>query len=177
VPQGDWAIDEENTMTDEQTIDFKIPDPPRGIKAIPWRLPIWLYRLKLGWLLGHRALLLTHIGRISGQARTAMLEVVHYAKDSNTYYVASGFGEKSQWYQNLMKTPEVTIQVGNKHFPVTAEHLPVNEAERIFGIYQEKHPNAIKNLSRLVGYKLGDSSEEIRTFMHAIPIIAFHPKS
>ena len=42
-------------MTNDHADDLKIPDPPRGIKAIPWRLPIWIYRLHLGWLLGHRA--------------------------------------------------------------------------------------------------------------------------
>ena len=28
---------------------MKFPDPPRGYKPIPWRLPIWFYRLGLGW--------------------------------------------------------------------------------------------------------------------------------
>lgn len=163
-------------MKEEQTIAFKIPDPPKGNKAILWRLPIWFYRLKLGWLLGHRMLLLTHVGRVSGKPRNAVLEVVHYDKENNTHYVASGFGEKSQWFQNIMKTPNVTIQVGNQIIPVTAERLPVDEAENIFAIYQQKHPNAIKNLSKLVGYELGDSEEDIRAFMHSIPMIAFHPK-
>ena len=163
-------------MKDEQIVDFKIPDPPQGFKAKLWRLPIWLYRLKLGGLMGHRALLLNHIGRVSGKPRTAMLEVVHYEPKTNTHYVASGFGEKSQWFQNIMKTPDVNIQVGNQKIPVTAERLPIDEAEKIFEIYQQKHPNAIKNLSKLVGYELGDSEEEIRAFMHSIPIIAFHPR-
>lgn len=162
-------------MNNEHPVEFKIPDPPRGIKAIPWRLPIWLYRLKLGGLMGHRALLLTHTGRISGQPRTAMLEVVHYDPETNTHYVASGFGEKSQWYQNIMKTPAVTIQVGNKHIPATAKRLPVNEALKIFEIYETKHPNAIKNLSKLVGYEIGDSEEEMQAFRQSIPIIAFYP--
>jgi hypothetical protein len=36
--------------------------PPRGLARLAFRLPIWLYRLRLGWLLGDRFLLLTHIG-------------------------------------------------------------------------------------------------------------------
>jgi deazaflavin-dependent oxidoreductase (nitroreductase family) len=163
-------------MKDEQTVNFKIPEPPRGFKAKLWRFPIWLYRLKLGWLLGHRMLLLTHIGRVSGKPRNAVLEVVHYDKEQNTHYIASGFGEKSQWFQNIMKTPNVNIQVGNQEIPVTAERLPAEEAEKVFEIYQQKHPNAIKNLSKLVGYELGDSEEGIRAFIHVIPIIAFHPR-
>jgi deazaflavin-dependent oxidoreductase (nitroreductase family) len=162
-------------MTDKKAGDFKFPDPPQGYKAILWRLPIWLYRLKLGWLMGHRALLLNHTGRVSGQPRTAMLEVVHFEPETNTHYVASGFGEKSQWYRNIMKTPEVTIQIGNTKIPATAKRLPLNEAEKIFEIYQTKHPNAIKNLSKLVGYEIGDSEKELRAFRHSIPIIAFYP--
>jgi deazaflavin-dependent oxidoreductase (nitroreductase family) len=163
-------------MMDEKAVDFKIPDPPKGFKAILWRLPIWLYRLKLGGLLGHRILLLTHIGRVSGQTRMAVLEVVYYHKESNTHYVASGFGEKSQWYQNILKTPDVTIQVGSKQISALAKRLPVDEAEKIFELYQTKHPNAIKNLSKLVGYEIGDSEDEMRAFRHSIPIIAFYPK-
>lgn len=30
--------------------------PPRGFQRLLWRAPIWLYRLGLGWLLGHRFL-------------------------------------------------------------------------------------------------------------------------
>ena len=34
---------------------------------------------------------------------------------NDTYIIASGFdGEKAQWFQNLMKTPDVTIQVGRR---------------------------------------------------------------
>jgi hypothetical protein len=42
---------------------------PHGLTRLAFRLPIWLYRLRLGWLLGDRLLLLTHIGRTSGQRR------------------------------------------------------------------------------------------------------------
>jgi hypothetical protein len=48
---------------------------PRGM--LRWlRMPIWLYRLRLGWLLGNRFLMLTHIVRKSGQPPQSVLEVV-----------------------------------------------------------------------------------------------------
>ena len=40
------------------------------------RAPIWLYRARLGFVMGHRMLLLEHIGRKSGARRYAVLEVV-----------------------------------------------------------------------------------------------------
>jgi len=163
-------------MTDARSTDQQIPDPPRGLKAIPWRLPIWIYRLHLGWLVGHRALLLTHKGRVSGKDRTAMLEVIKYDKATNTHYVASGFGKKSDWYQNISKTPDVVIQVGSKKFPVQAVSLPADEARNVFLEYTSEHPNAIKNLARLVGYDIGDTEEEMVEFLQLIPVVSFRPK-
>ena len=162
-------------MINDHADDLKIPDPPRGIKAIPWRLPIWIFRLHLGWLLGHRALLLTHKGRISGKERTAMLEVIKYVEATNTHYVASGFGEKSDWYQNISKNPDVMIQVGSKKFLAQAEILPSDEAREVFLEYTHDHPNAIKNLARLVGYEIGDTEEEIMAFLALIPVVVFQP--
>ena len=49
---------------------------PSGTLRLVFRLPIYLYRLNLGWLLGHRGLLLTHQGRKSGLLRETVLEVI-----------------------------------------------------------------------------------------------------
>jgi deazaflavin-dependent oxidoreductase (nitroreductase family) len=163
-------------MTDKRVADLKIPDPPRGLKAIPWRLPIWFYRLKLGWLMGHRFVLLTHTGRVSGKPRQAILEVIRYDKDTKTPYVASGFGDKSQWFKNITHTSKVHIQIGSKRFPAIAKRLPEEEAVEVFKAYHGKHPNAIKNLSKMVGYKIGDSEEEIIDFLRLLPVIAFRPQ-
>jgi hypothetical protein len=55
-----------------------LPPRPRGLVRIAVRLPILLYWLGLGWLLGHRFLLLTHRGRVSGQVRHTVLEVIRH---------------------------------------------------------------------------------------------------
>jgi deazaflavin-dependent oxidoreductase (nitroreductase family) len=164
-------------MNNNQDAKHKIPDPPRGIKAIPWRLPIWIYRLHLGWLLGHRMLLLTHKGRVSGKERTAVLEVIKYEKSTNTHFVASGFGEKSDWFQNISKTPDVTIQVASTKIPAHAACLTSDEAKNVFLEYNQKHPHAIKNLAKLVGYDIGSTQEEMLAFLALIPVVAFHPKT
>ena len=64
-----------------------------------WRLPILFYKAHLGWLLGDRFLLLIHTGRVSGETRQAVLEVIRHDKAEIVYYVASGFGEKSDWFR------------------------------------------------------------------------------
>lgn len=130
--------------------------------------------MRLGWLFGHRGLMLTHTGRISGKPRQAVLEVIHYEK--SIHYVASGFGEKSNWFRNIKENPEVTIHTAGIVIPAIAKILSEDEASEVFSNYIEKHPNAIKNLAKLVGYKIGDTRNEHLEFLRQIPVIAFHPK-
>jgi deazaflavin-dependent oxidoreductase (nitroreductase family) len=105
--------------------------PPRGLARLAWRAPIWLYRLRLGGLLGERFLLLNHIGRRSGRPRQAVLEVMYRDGGGGAYFVASGFGERSDWYRNVMVHPDVTIQVGRRRMATRAERLPLPQATQV----------------------------------------------
>jgi hypothetical protein len=49
------------------------PSPPSGLSRMVFRLPIWLYRLRLGWVLGARFLLVHHVGRRTGLPRRVVL--------------------------------------------------------------------------------------------------------
>jgi deazaflavin-dependent oxidoreductase (nitroreductase family) len=89
---------------------------PTGFLRMLLRSPLWLYRLHLGWLLGPRFLLLTHWGRRSGLPRQTVVEVIQHDTATGTYFIASGWGEKSDWLRNLQKTPEVTVQVSRQGF-------------------------------------------------------------
>ena len=82
---------------------------PNGLLRWFLRFPIVLYHLNLGWLLGGRFMLINHVGRKSGQLRQTVVEVAGHDQSGDTYYVASGWGYKSQWYRNLLAQPEVTI--------------------------------------------------------------------
>ncbi len=157
-------------MSDEQR---KQKAPPRGLKAIPWRLPIYIYRLGLGFLFGARFLLLTHIGRKSGLPRQAVIEVIHHDAEANIYYAASGFGEESHWFRNIIKTPQVTIQVGRRKMRALAKRLSVDEGEAILQQYAQKHPVALRVLSRYMGVSYDDASEGVRRIAEQIPVVAF----
>ena len=106
------------------------------------RVPIWVYRLRAGALLGSRVLMLEHIGRTSGRRRYAVLEVVdHPASDS--YVVASGFGEKAQWFRNIRANPRVRVWIGSRApAPATARVLDHAEADRSLAEYIAVHPRA-----------------------------------
>ncbi|PLW66857.1 hypothetical protein [Pseudohalioglobus lutimaris] len=89
------------------------PVPPKGIKLKLFRAPIYLYHLKLGFLLGERFIHLQHWGRVSGELKETVIEVIDQDKANGRIYSASGFGEKSQWFKNISKNSEVLITLKN----------------------------------------------------------------
>lgn len=155
--------------------ESKIPQPPRGLSRVLWRFPIYLYRIRLGWLLGDRFLLLTHTGRVSTKPRQAVIEIIRHDKKEDCYLVASGFGEESDWFKNIQKTPQVVIQVGRRQMDAIAKPLPPEEAEDEIVDYARRHPTAIKNLGRILGYNLDGTEASYRALSRVMPIVAFYP--
>lgn len=164
-------------MTSRKT---PVSTAPSGLLRVLLRLPIALYRLRLGWLLGQRFVLLQHIGRKSGQVRETVVEVIGHDRASDTYYIASGWGKRANWYQNLLAQPNITIQVGRRRLDVCAEMLPPKEGVQILLDYRQKHPLATRELSRvLTGANLAKASpEELeRIVQESLPILALRPQT
>ncbi len=147
--------------------------PPRGLARLLFRLPIWLYRLGLGGLLGDRFMLLTHIGRKSGLKRHTMLEVVRYDKEKNTFIAAAGFGPQSDWYRNIHVNPHVTVQTSQHTWQMTAYFLKPEQAGKELLDYAQRYPLALRELSRFMGYRLDGTQDDIRAMGHALPMVAF----
>jgi deazaflavin-dependent oxidoreductase (nitroreductase family) len=153
-----------------------IDAPPGKALRLGLRLPIWLYRLRLGWLLGGRFLMLTHTGRKSGLPRQTVIEVVQHDKGTGIYYVVSCWGEKSDWYQNIRKTPDVTLQVGGRGFRAKAEFIPREKAVEVLEDYARLHPVAFRELTGLfLGERLQPGSDAPRRLAEKMPMVAFHP--
>lgn len=153
---------------------IQLPHPPRGFKARLWRAPIWFYRLGLGWMLGKRFLLLKHIGRKSGQVRQAVIEVVKIDSRNNIFYSVSGFGEAAQWFQNIMHTPNVDIQVGSRKMSACAERLSQENGETVLMEYSKKHPTALRELSKVLHLPYDGSRESVNDLAKVLPVVAFH---
>lgn len=134
--------------------------PPTGLSRILFRLPIWLFRLGLGGLLGKRFVLVNHIGRKSSKLRQAVLEVVDYDKGSQRIIVAAGFGEKTAWYQNLLQKPETTIQLAWKKMDVVAEQLTSKQSGDFMLSYAKAHPPEARVLAKFMGYEVDGSDED-----------------
>lgn len=71
------------------------------------RLPLVLFRLGLGSIVGRRVMVLTTTGRRSGRPRHSM---VYYAAAGDVLYAAAVYGPASDWYRNLLAQPLVTVQ-------------------------------------------------------------------
>ncbi|RMG89777.1 MAG: nitroreductase family deazaflavin-dependent oxidoreductase [Chloroflexi bacterium] len=149
------------------------PQPPRGWRRVLFRLPIWLYRLRLGRLLGYRFLLIHHVGRKTGLPRQAVVEVVRYDREQGVFIVAAAFGRKTDWYQNILKQPEVTIQVGGQTLAATAEPLAVVQGGAEMVDYARRHPGTARALSRMLGYVMDGTEDDYRQLGESIPFVAF----
>lgn len=155
---------------------FKDLKLPRGLARLGFRLPIWLYRMGLGSLLGGRFLLLTHRGRKTGLQRQAVLEVVRYDKEKTIFIVAAGFGTASDWYQNIRLHPQATIQNGKQRWKMIARFLTPEQAGEEMLDYTRRYPTASRELARFMGYRLNGTQEDIRAMGQALPMVSFQPE-
>lgn len=149
------------------------PKPPSGLKLKLFRLPIYLYRWKLGFLLKERFILLQHRGRVSGQLKATVIEVIEQDKAGGKIYSASGFGDKSQWFKNIASNNAVIITMKNRQFNAMARVLPVKEAEKILLRYAKTHPRAIIGVARLSGYDMDGRKADVIEFSAIVKIIEF----
>ena len=156
-------------MTDDAKPSSLVSRPPGGILRFLFRLPIYLYRWHLGWLLGGRALMIDHVGRKSGKLHQAVVEVVEHDRSDDSYFVASGWGYKANWYQNLTAHPETTIHVGRRTLAVRAETLPPPQAAQRLINYREHHRFLARELGGMMGIDIATSSpEELEKLVSAV---------
>ncbi|MEV5826150.1 nitroreductase family deazaflavin-dependent oxidoreductase [Spirillospora sp. NPDC052242] len=151
----------------------KTPAPPSGVRRLLWRLPIHLYRWRLGVFMPPRIMLLTHIGRTSGLPRRAVIEVVERGPDG--YVAASGFGVQADWYRNVLKTPDVTVQVGRRVVPVTAVPMSREEGAELMARYGPRHPRTARRLCKIMGYAVDGTADDFRAVGERTPFVRFVP--
>jgi len=138
---------------------------PKGLLRVLLRCPILLYRLHLGWLLGHRFLLLAHVGRKSGMPHFTVLEVVSYDSTKHRCVIASGWGEKAQWYKNILANPDVAVTLG------THRHR-AKEAELELRDYARKYPWSMKRLNRsMLGKKFHGQDADFQKIATQVPLV------
>jgi len=155
------------------TAEQKLTKSPTGLLRWVARTPIVLFRIGLDGLLGGRFLLLTHRGRTTGLQRQVVLEVVEEDVPGGRIVVASGWGRKSDWFQNILKTPQVDVTHRRRHYPAMAELLSAEEGYLVISRYADRYPVAFRELGRMMIKDLPrEKDAACRSISEIIPFIA-----
>lgn len=153
-----------------------ISRPGTALRLV-FKAPRWLYGARLGWLLGNRFLLLSHLGRRSGQLRQTVLEVVRFDPSIPEWTVVSGYGTTSDWLRNVRASPAVRVDAGRSAFVPEQRFLGLEERRELLREYQRKHPRTARTIGpRLLGTTFDGSPESIDALARALPAIAFRPR-
>jgi deazaflavin-dependent oxidoreductase (nitroreductase family) len=146
-----------------------------------FRAPVSLYRWRCGWLLGHRFLLLIHVGRRTGLRRCTVLEALEYRKDGPEIVVMSAFGPDADWLRNLKTTPAPEVVSGSRRFVADYRILGEDEAIAAIAGYERRNrliaPIVRVVLRRLLGWRYRGSEADRRRLAAQLPTVAFHPRS
>lgn len=141
------------------------------------RLPGRLYDWHLGWLLGHRFLRLTHVGRRSGRRYRTVLEVVGPGAQPGEVVVMAGLGHHADWFRNILALPPVEVVIGRDRFRPQARVLDHEEAAAVLAAYEARNrlvaPVVRRVLSWLVGWQYDGSAAGRRRLVEQLPLVAF----
>lgn len=109
------------------------------------RIPVAIYRVGLGFLLGQRLVMIEHLGRISHRRRFVVVECIE--RFDTVIRVASGFGREAQWYRNLAANEVAYLSTGSyRRVPATPRLLTEAESQLHLREYAVQHPAAWKHL-------------------------------
>lgn len=143
------------------------------------RAPGALYDWRLGCLLGHRFLRLTHIGRRSGHTYHTVLEVVGQNRANNEFIVVAGLGRSSQWYRNLQVHEGIEVAIARERFAPVHRELPISEAEVVLSAYEQRDrflaPLVHRALSWLVSWRYDGTQAARQRLVGELPLIGLRP--
>ena len=149
--------------------------PPRLLIPI-FKLPIILYRFRLGWLLGKRFLQITHVGRRSGKVRRTVLAVLRFDQKTKEVSAVSAW-KRSDWYYNIQASPALEVETGFVRFVPVQTTLSPEEITTLFIEFRRAHPIFSRMICRIPGWKWDSSYEEFRKLAHTLRGMTFKPKN
>ncbi len=141
---------------------------PSGFRRWLFGAPVWLFRARLGTLLGGRFVMLEHRGRRSGRRHSTVLEVIRRDRASGERFVVSGYGPAADWYRNVAAGGLEAVWVGWRPLPAVARLLDDDEAAAELTRYQADHPRVAARLVDLVGL---DPSVPMASLIGELPVV------
>jgi deazaflavin-dependent oxidoreductase (nitroreductase family) len=116
--------------------------PTSDWHKLAFKAPVHLWRLGLQPILGQKLMLITHTGRKSGLPRRTLVE--YHVLDGQKY-APSGFGERAQWYKNIVADPNVTIQTAQGAEHVKARRVTEDaEMLRVYSLLKQHNPTMLQ---------------------------------
>jgi deazaflavin-dependent oxidoreductase (nitroreductase family) len=155
------------------TWNFK--EKPTGLWRRVLRIPVYLFRWRLGFIFGDRFVLVDHVGRSSGKTYETVVEVVDHDEATDEYVVCSGTGPGADWYRNLVAAPAPAVQVGRVRWAPTQRLLDDSEAAERFAYYEQAHAKAAARLLSSMGNTYDGSDDDRVRMMAGMPMVAFGP--
>ena len=138
------------------------------------KMPLILYRLGLGWMLGKRFMLLTHVGRRSGKVYRTVLAVLKYDETTHEILAVSPWSA-SNWYRNIQATPALEVQTGSTRYAPVQRNLTPEEIASLFIEYRHQRPVFSQIIARIPGLKIDSSYEEFLELARTLRGVAFRP--
>ena len=151
---------------DEKAPSFMIPF---------FKLPILLYQLRLGGLLGNRFMQITHIGRRSGKVRKTILAVLRFDPQTQEILAISAW-KASDWYFNIQAIPALQVESGRVCYVPQQRTLSPEEITTAFVEYRKQHPLFSRIICRIPGWKWDSSYEEFLELARTLHGVAFRPQ-
>ena len=106
-----------------------------------------------------------------------LLEVAQDDPGDQSYVVASGWGPRANWYRNILVQPQVSVEVGHRTIPVTAEPLAEEVGAEIFARYASQRPRlATFVLPRVLGMAVDGSEADFREAGRRMPFVRLTPR-
>lgn len=149
---------------------------PGALLKLMFKMPVYVYRLRLGWLLGLRFLMVSHRGRKTGKIRHTVLEVIRYDAASKESIAVSAYGESSSWYRNLQASPALEIRTGFDTYVPAQRFLKADQVYDELIDYLRRHPKAIRAITRLLGMRYDGSESQKQALAAHLRMVAFRPK-
>jgi deazaflavin-dependent oxidoreductase (nitroreductase family) len=140
-----------------------------------FKLPLGLYRLRLGWLLDHRFMQLTHLGRRSGRVRRTVLAVLAFDGQTKEIKAVSAWNA-SEWYKNIQAAPALQLETGFTRYTPLQRDLSSEEIAQLFVDFCRQHPIFSRMVCRIPGWKWDSSYEEFLDLARTLRGVAFRPK-
>lgn len=140
-----------------------------------FKLPVLLYRLRLGWLLGRRFMQITHVGRHSGKVRRTVLAVLRFDEKTKEIYAVSAW-KGSDWYYNIQASPAQQVEIGFVRYVPAQRTLSPQEITTTFIEFRKRNPIFTRMICSIPGWKSDSTSEEFLELARTLHGVAFSPK-